>query len=85
MAGETGVDREALLREAGASVMGRGSTDVQFVTCVVNRENLDGADRVLAMLVPMQHLQPRSANAGWGFVFARQILVKTPFSAVSHV
>ncbi len=30
-----------LLRMARAAVMGRGSTNVKFVTCVVNRENLD--------------------------------------------
>jgi NADPH:quinone reductase-like Zn-dependent oxidoreductase len=30
-----------LLRAARAIVMGRGSTDVRLVTCVVNRENLD--------------------------------------------
>ena len=27
--------------------MGRGSTDVQFVTCVVNRENLDSLATLL--------------------------------------
>ena len=30
-----------LLRMARAGMIGRGSTDVQFVTCVVNHENLD--------------------------------------------
>ena len=39
--GNTGGLFAGLLRAAWAGVMGRGSTDVQFVTCVVNRENLD--------------------------------------------
>ena len=32
---------------ARAGLMGRGSTDVQFVTCVVNRENLDALAALL--------------------------------------
>jgi NADPH:quinone reductase-like Zn-dependent oxidoreductase len=36
-----------LPRMARAAVMGRGSTDVQFVTCVVNRENLDALATLL--------------------------------------
>ncbi|MEC4687865.1 MAG: NAD(P)-dependent alcohol dehydrogenase, partial [Nitrospirota bacterium] len=36
-----------LPRMARAAIMGRGSTDVQFVTCVVNRENLDALATLL--------------------------------------
>ena len=36
-----------LPRMARAALMGRGSTDVQFVTCVVNRENLDALAALL--------------------------------------
>ena len=36
-----------LLRMARVGVMGRGSTDVQFVTCVVNRENLNALAALL--------------------------------------
>ena len=32
---------------ARAALMGRGSTDVQTVTCVVNRENLDALATLL--------------------------------------
>ncbi len=39
--GNTGGLFAGLLRMARAAMLGRGSTDVQFVTCVVNRENLD--------------------------------------------
>ena len=39
--GNTGGFLAGLPRMAWAGVMGRGSTDVQFVTCVVNRHNLD--------------------------------------------
>jgi NADPH:quinone reductase-like Zn-dependent oxidoreductase len=39
--GNTGGLFAGLLRMARAGLMGRGSTDVQFVKCVVNRENLD--------------------------------------------
>ena len=39
--GNTGGFFAGLLRMAWAAVMGRGSTDVQFVTAVANRENLD--------------------------------------------
>ena len=38
--GNTGGLLAGLPRMAWAGLMGRGSTDVQFVTCVVNRENL---------------------------------------------
>jgi NADPH:quinone reductase-like Zn-dependent oxidoreductase len=38
--GNTGGFFAGLPRMARAALMGRGSTDVQFVTCVVNRENL---------------------------------------------
>ena len=38
--GNTGGMFAGLLRMARAAVMGRGSTDVRFVSCVVNRENL---------------------------------------------
>jgi NADPH:quinone reductase-like Zn-dependent oxidoreductase len=38
--GNTGGLFAGLPRMARAAVMGRGSTNVQFVTCVVNRENL---------------------------------------------
>ncbi len=41
-----------LPRMARAAMMGRGSTDVQFVTCVVNRENLD----TLATLLESGHV-----------------------------
>jgi NADPH:quinone reductase-like Zn-dependent oxidoreductase len=36
-----------LPRMARAALMGRGSTDVQFVTCVVNRENLEALATLL--------------------------------------
>jgi NADPH:quinone reductase-like Zn-dependent oxidoreductase len=36
-----------LPRMARAAMMGRGSTDVQFVTCVVNRENLNALAALL--------------------------------------
>ena len=36
-----------LPRMARAALMGRGSTEVQFVTCVVNRENLDALAALL--------------------------------------
>ena len=39
--GNTGRFFAGLPRAARAAIMGRGSTDVQFVKCVVNRENLD--------------------------------------------
>jgi NADPH:quinone reductase-like Zn-dependent oxidoreductase len=39
--GNTGGWFAALPRMARAAMMGRGSTNVQFVTCVVNRENLN--------------------------------------------
>ena len=39
--GNTGGFFAGLPRMARAAMMGRGSTDVQFVTCVVNRVNLD--------------------------------------------
>ena len=45
--GNTGGFFAGLLRVAWAGVMGRGSTDVQFVTSVVNRENLDGLAALL--------------------------------------
>ena len=38
--GNTGGFFAGLPRAARAALMGRGSTDVQFVTCVINRENL---------------------------------------------
>ena len=45
--GNTGGLFAGMLRAAWAAVMGRGSTDVQFVTCVVNRENLDALASLL--------------------------------------
>jgi NADPH:quinone reductase-like Zn-dependent oxidoreductase len=39
--GNTGGFFAGLPRMARAAMMGRGSTEVKFVTCVVNRENLD--------------------------------------------
>ena len=45
--GNTGGLFAGLLRMARAGVMGRGSTNVQFVTCVVNRENLDALGSLL--------------------------------------
>ena len=45
--GNTGGVFAGLLRMARAGVMGRGSTDVQFVKCVVNRENLDALAALL--------------------------------------
>jgi NADPH:quinone reductase-like Zn-dependent oxidoreductase len=39
--GNTGRFLAGLPRMARAAIMGRGPTEVQFVTCVVNRENLD--------------------------------------------
>jgi NADPH:quinone reductase-like Zn-dependent oxidoreductase len=46
--GNTGGVFAGLLRMARAAVMGRGSTNVQFVTCVVNRENLEALATLLA-------------------------------------
>ena len=45
--GNTGGVFAGLLRAAWAKVMGWGSTDVRFVTCVVNRENLDALAALL--------------------------------------
>ncbi|MCH7998448.1 MAG: NAD(P)-dependent alcohol dehydrogenase [Chloroflexi bacterium] len=45
--GNTGGFFAGLPRAARAAMMGRGSTDVQFVTCVVNRENLDALATLL--------------------------------------
>ena len=45
--GNTGGLFAGLPRAARAALMGRGSTDVQFVTCVVNRENLDALAALL--------------------------------------
>lgn len=45
--GNTGGLFAGLLRMARAAVLGRGSTDVQFVTCVVNRENLEALATLL--------------------------------------
>ena len=45
--GNTGSFFAGLPRMARAAMMGRGSTDVQFVTCVVNRENLDALAALL--------------------------------------
>jgi NADPH:quinone reductase-like Zn-dependent oxidoreductase len=45
--GNTGRFFAGLPRMARAAIMGRGSTEVQFVTCVVNRENLDALAALL--------------------------------------
>jgi NADPH:quinone reductase-like Zn-dependent oxidoreductase len=45
--GNTGGLFAGLPRMARAAVMGRGSTDVRFVTCVVNRENLQALATLL--------------------------------------
>ncbi len=45
--GNTGGLFAGLPRMAWAALMGRGSTDVRFVTCAVNRENLDALARLL--------------------------------------
>jgi len=45
--GNTGGLFAGLPRMARAAMMGRGSTNVQFVTCVVNRENLDALAALL--------------------------------------
>ncbi len=45
--GNTGGFFAGLLRMARAAVIGRGSTRVEFVTCVVNRENLDALAALL--------------------------------------
>jgi NADPH:quinone reductase-like Zn-dependent oxidoreductase len=45
--GNTGGLFAGLPRMARAAMMGRGSTDVQFVTGVVNRENLDALAALL--------------------------------------
>ena len=45
--GNSGGVFAGLLRMARAAMMGRGSTDVQFVTCVVNRENLEALATLL--------------------------------------
>jgi NADPH:quinone reductase-like Zn-dependent oxidoreductase len=46
-AGITGGLFAGLPRMARAAMMGRGSTNVQFVTCVVNRENLEALAALL--------------------------------------
>ena len=46
--GNTGGAFAGLPRMARASLLGKGSTDVRFVTCVVNRENLTGLATLLA-------------------------------------
>jgi NADPH:quinone reductase-like Zn-dependent oxidoreductase len=46
-AGNSGGLFAGLLRMARAAAMGRGSTNVQFVTCVVNRENLEALATLL--------------------------------------
>lgn len=46
--GNTGGFFAGLPRMARATLIGRGSTDVQFATCVVNRENLDALATLLA-------------------------------------
>jgi len=45
--GNTGGFFAGLPRMARATLMGRGSTDVRFATCVVNRENLDALAEIL--------------------------------------
>ena len=45
--GNTGGFFAGLPRIAWAGLMGRGSTDVKFVTCVVNRDNLDALATLL--------------------------------------
>jgi NADPH:quinone reductase-like Zn-dependent oxidoreductase len=45
--GNTGGMFAGLPRMARAALMGRGSTDVRFVTCVVNRENLEALAALL--------------------------------------
>jgi NADPH:quinone reductase-like Zn-dependent oxidoreductase len=45
--GNTGRFFAGLPRMARAAIMGRGSTEVQFVTCVVNRQNLDALAALL--------------------------------------
>ena len=45
--GNTGGLFAGLLRMARAGLMGRGRTNVQFVTCAVNRENLDALAALL--------------------------------------
>jgi NADPH:quinone reductase-like Zn-dependent oxidoreductase len=45
--GNTGGLFAGLPRMARAAVMGRGSTDVRFATCTVNRENLDALVKLL--------------------------------------
>jgi NADPH:quinone reductase-like Zn-dependent oxidoreductase len=45
--GNTGGLLAALPRMARAAVMGKGSTNVRFVRCVVNRENLNALARLL--------------------------------------
>jgi NADPH:quinone reductase-like Zn-dependent oxidoreductase len=45
--GNTGGLFAGLPRMARAALLGRGSTDVRFVTCVVTRENLDGLAALL--------------------------------------
>ncbi|MFP3989663.1 NAD(P)-dependent alcohol dehydrogenase [Streptomyces sp. E11-3] len=46
--GNTGGFFAGLPRTARAALLGRGSTDVRFATCVVNRENLDALAALLA-------------------------------------
>jgi NADPH:quinone reductase-like Zn-dependent oxidoreductase len=55
-----------LLRMARAALMGRGSTNVQFVTCVVNRENLNALVALLesgAVKVVIDKVYPLSEAA----------------------
>jgi NADPH:quinone reductase-like Zn-dependent oxidoreductase len=64
--GNTGGLFAGLPRMARAAVMGRGSTDVQFVTCVVNRENLAALAALLAsraVKVIIDKIYPLGATA----------------------
>ena len=66
--GNTGGLFAGLLRAARAALMGRGSTDVQFVTCVVNRENLDALAALLEsgdvkVVIDKVYPLPEAANA----------------------
>jgi NADPH:quinone reductase-like Zn-dependent oxidoreductase len=65
--GNTGGLLAGLPRMARAALMGRGSTNVQFVTCVVNRENLEALAALLEsgdVKVVIDKVYPLSEAAG---------------------
>lgn len=66
--GNTGRFFAALPRMAWAAMMGRGSTDVRFASCVVNRENLDALATLLgfgdvSVVIDKTYALSETANA----------------------